>query len=524
MKKNYLFLIILFSLFQKEDLSAQDFIRSFLPATFDAPFEMTYGSDDYLWISDILGTVCRVNPSTGEKQIVYQAPDYFGGSPNETEPNCQRRIKGGTLGLDLHPDFIKGSPYIYFMYSYNSGIGIDTITKFKIRRLTWDSNTKSITNELDIITGINSGYDHLGGRLMVITQDETPYIFVTIGDHGLSQMNDPDCYPNQMLNPNSHTQDPYTQQGKIHRFHLDGSIPDDNPIAGNSFYSRGHRNPQGLMYNHNQKIIYDIEHGDRTDDEINEIRKGMNYGWREVRGYHDDNNFPGESDYIANYTPNPAIENDQLIEAFYSWCNVYASNSPVGLDWCTVAPSDGIYYDCGAIPEWQNSLLVVTLKNGISVDRCVYQFKLKKDGSLVPSTFDTPNPKQFFAEDANGRLRDITYSPDGNKIYLLNNHGISTNRITVYTHQPKPEIPYKPTDLACIQLNPNSVVDVVSVKGLENFNTIHSIQINTMAGKFVREVEPNDCEHINLSSLERGLYVMSVFHDEGTCTVRFFKQ
>lgn len=49
---------------------------------------------------------------------------------------------------------------------------------------------------------------------------------------------------------------------------MDGSIPIDNPIPGNPFYTRGHRNPQGLMYNAIEDILYDVEHGDRTDDEI----------------------------------------------------------------------------------------------------------------------------------------------------------------------------------------------------------------------------------------------------------------
>ena len=68
------------------------------------------------------------------------------------------------------------------------------------------------------------------------------------------------------------------QNGEIHRFNIDGSIPFDNPFPGNSFYTGGHRKPQGPIYNTQQDILYDVEHGDRTDDEINILMPGMNYG------------------------------------------------------------------------------------------------------------------------------------------------------------------------------------------------------------------------------------------------------
>ena len=35
--------------------------------------------------------------------------------------------------------------------------------------------------------------------------------------------------------------------GKILRLNLDGTIPVDNPVAVNPYWSLGHRNPQGLV-------------------------------------------------------------------------------------------------------------------------------------------------------------------------------------------------------------------------------------------------------------------------------------
>src|SRR4030095_1738498 len=73
--------------------------------------------------------------------------------------------------------------------------------------------------------------------------------------------------------------------GKVLRLNLDGTIPADNPVAGNPYWSWGHRNPQGLVYANN--ILYSSEHGPSNDDEVNIIERGRNYGWPNVQGFCD---------------------------------------------------------------------------------------------------------------------------------------------------------------------------------------------------------------------------------------------
>ena len=77
---------------------------------------------------------------------------------------------------------------------------------------------------------------------------------------------------------------------KILRLNLDGSIPSDNPVANNPYWSFGHRNPQGLVFANNR--LYSSEHGPNNDDEINIIEKGRNYGWPNVQGYCDNGSEP----------------------------------------------------------------------------------------------------------------------------------------------------------------------------------------------------------------------------------------
>ena len=498
---------------------AQTFFRSELNTQVTTPWEIQYGPDNMLWLTEFGGKVSRVDPETGTKQVVYTAPDVYAGSSQEMNQPCGKPIGSGTLGLALHPEFTNpATPYIYFMYSYNAGNETAPDTRFKIRRLTWNSTSQSVTSAIDIVTGISNGYDHFGGRMMIISQNNVPYLFVTVGDHGLSELNAPTCYNPQSLNPNNFTQDPSTDNGKIHRFNLDGTIPADNPIPGNSFYTRGHRNPQGLMYDPNLQRIYDVEHGDRTDDEINILEKGMNYGWKNVRGYNLDDNFPGELDYVNNYVPDPQIANDHLVEPFYSFC---AEPLPTTSNWCTVAPSDGLYYGSSGIPEWTNSLLITTLKDDEDNDLEVYQFKLDINGELVPSTPGNPNPKLFFGEDQhlNGRLRDIAASPDGKTIYLINNGGTSTDKIIVYTYSAVGLNEFGTIDF---QAYPNPANDQLSIHSVQQEKMV--CEIYTTSGSLVQSsVIGNGKGDLNIETLENGIYLVKVSSGIGSAVQMFVK-
>ncbi len=87
--------------------------------------------------------------------------------------------------------------------------------------------------------------------------------------------------------------------GKVLRLNLDGSIPKDNPSFNgvvSHIYTLGHRNPQGLAFAPNGKLLQS-EQGPNSDDEINLVLKGGNYGWPNVAGYKDDSGYA-----YANYS------------------------------------------------------------------------------------------------------------------------------------------------------------------------------------------------------------------------------
>lgn len=520
MKNIYAFLLLLASL----GIQSQSFTRSELTTTLSTPWEMTFGPDGYLWISEQGGIVSRVDPNTGAKQIVFAATDYYNGDPSEQCGACfQPNIGAGTLGMALHPDFTApGKSFIYLVYSYNSGTISNPATRFKIVKLTWDASATSVVAANDLITMMPTGYDHLGGRLLAVKQNGNNYLYFTVGDNGVSETNSPTCYNPQSLNPNNYVQDTFCLNGKIHRYNIDGSIPADNPIPGKSLFTRGHRNPQGLAFNPAFELVYSIEHGDRTDDEINVLRSGKNYGWKYIRGYHADNNYPGEAAAVANFTPNPGITGDSLVEPIYAWCATPQPTISNNLDWCTVAPSDGIFYDFSGsgIPGWDNSLLVVTLKNGTTTDQEMYRFRLNGDGlTIAPSTSVSPNPERYFGADQalNGRLRDIAISPDGGKIYLINNGGADRDKITVYTYN---AVGIKENVYANENINvfPNpadallNIRSSFAVKKIEVYNVIgERILINDTPG-----------EILDISKCQPGFLLLKIFPEAGMPVVKTF--
>jgi DNA-binding beta-propeller fold protein YncE len=192
-----------------------------------------------------------------------------------------------------------------------------------------------------------------------------------------------------------------------------------------------------------------------------------------------------------------------LVEPFYAFCTEPTPTDPNNNTWCTVAPSDGIYYNSTGIPEWTNSLLVVTLKDGLNEDMELYQFKLNSNGSLATSTPSNPNPKKFFGNDQqlNGRLRDLAVSPDGKKIFLINNGGgtSNTSKVSVYTY-------VEPTYPNGIHIAPNPGSELITI----THSPLHGvISILNSQGKTVTSYTTEQhVEVLDFSNYAAGIYIV----------------
>src|SRR4030095_2951555 len=110
-----------------------------------------------------------------------------------------------------------------------------------------------IINPTTIIENIGASSIHNGSRIRVINEGGGVKIYYTTGDAANS----------------TSAQDINARNGKVLRLNADGSIPSDNPIAGNPLWSFGHRNPQGLVFVNNK--LYESEHGPNIEDEVNKI-------------------------------------------------------------------------------------------------------------------------------------------------------------------------------------------------------------------------------------------------------------
>lgn len=358
---------------KKNDLTLKQSSKSSaneLDATFDPqvqvlnshlnyPWEILWGPDNFIWFTEREGTVNRMNPQTGEVIKVATIPDVA----TTTDFN-------GLLGMVLHPQF-DTNPYVYVVYNYFAPS--DTMLE-KVVRFTYNGTTLVSPKILvdSIIGKKNGNYIHNGSRL-VISPDMKLFISTADANHRYTLPQDPN-----MLN------------GKILRINLDGSIPADNPY-GNAVWAIGFRNPQGLVYANGK--LYNSMHGESTDDEINIVEKGGNYGWPYIQGYIDADSIR-EVKFAATH---------KTIEPIYAW-------TP------TIAPSGLDYYNNDAILPWKNSLLLAVLK-----DEKLAQLKLNADGTAITGERD-------FLKGRFGRLRDVAISPTG-EVYVCTDNGNNQDKI-----------------------------------------------------------------------------------------------
>lgn len=305
----------------------------------NAVWDLVWGPDDWIWFTDQDGKVSRLNPRTGVIEELLQIKDYY-------------RKRLGLMSMVLHPDW-KQYPHVFINYSH---IRSDSTIVSRLVRYTYDGRILKDAKQLYEIPGY---LGHNGSRL-VISKDRK--ILWATGD----------------LKQKETIHNPKYTNGKVLRLNLDGSIPADNPYPGSPAWSMGFRVPQGLTYTADGKLFI-AEHGDATDDEVNLVVKGGNYGWPYIAGFCD---LPEEQTH----------------------CTKTATIMPVKAWTPTIAPAGMDYYN-GNITEWKNSLLLSTLK-----DQSLRVLYLDKAGKKVIGE-DVIFSRQF------GRLRDVCISPSGD-IYL----------------------------------------------------------------------------------------------------------
>jgi len=384
----------------------------------EGPWEVAWGPDDQLWVTERTGRrVVRINPADGSRTTAATIPEVH-----------QSVAQDGLLGLALHPELLRntGNDFVYVAFTYDDAPGPALVRKMAIRRYRYDARTRALGDPTDLLTKLPVHDDHVGGRLAFGPDRK---LYLTIGDQG-SNFGANRCNAN-------HAQDVPTAaevsakdwskyQGKILRVDLDGSIPSDNPlIAGvrSHIFSYGHRNPSGLVFGDDGQL-YESEHGPNTDDEVNLIEGGRNYGWPLVAGYKDDKTYAYSNWSASSPTPCASLPARGAVPASVPTQKESAWNDPAfapplrtfftvetgyetgGIGSATIAPGSIDLYTSSAIPNWRRSLLVLSLIRGT-----VYRLTLAPDGRSVRE------PPSALFRTAN-RYRDMAIHPDGRRLYV----------------------------------------------------------------------------------------------------------
>jgi PQQ-dependent dehydrogenase (s-GDH family) len=377
------------------------------------PWEVAYGPDGYLWITERVGKrVVRVDPGSGDRKVAVQIDEVY-----------QTLAQDGLLGLVLHPQLSRGSDYVYVMYTYDGDAGPNELRRAKIRRYSYDPSSQQLGEPVDLLTDLPHGPDHGASRIVFGPDGK---LYASRGDHGsnfLAYYCEPIRAQELPTAADVAARNWRGYEGKILRVNVDGSIPADNPVLNgvrSHVFSYGHRNPQGMAFGPDGRL-YEAEHGQDTDDEVNRIDAGRNYGWPLIAGYKDDLYYTYTNWSASAPTPCrdleygrdvpstvPRIKESDVnladfappLETFFT---VPTGYDPRALGNATAALAGLDVYASPTIPGWNPSILVAGLASGT-----IYRLPLT----------DSPDPPRTYFK-SQDRYRDLAISPDGRRIYVV---------------------------------------------------------------------------------------------------------
>ncbi len=290
-----------------------------------------------------------------------------------TVPDVRAEGEAGVMGIAVDIDFVP-NPYVYVCASRDLA-GPDPWENHLLRYTVAPDGTWSAP--LLLLGGMTAATIHNG---CAVEMDSQGRLWVTMGDANVALS----------------AQDPDDLNGKILRINRDGSIPVDNPtlpgaVGQTAAYSMGHRNPQGITFQPGTGRVYAAEHGPSTDDEINLIVAGANYGWPCRTGAADNGPNSGAPECTGPTFSPP----------------VWESNTP------TIASSNLAFAQGPAWADYEGQLFVAQLK-----EQDLRRFTLSAAGTSIVGT------PAIHLDGAYGRLRAVVPGPGGHR-YLTTSNGAS---------------------------------------------------------------------------------------------------
>jgi len=294
------------------------------------------------------------------------SPEGVLSPPIDGVPQVHVGGQAGLLDIALAPDFARTNDiYLSFSGLLDGKSSGTTVARGKLEITGTGGRLTSVATIFRQLPSEITG-GHFGSRI-VFTDNDT--FFLTVGDR---------------MSGSKHAQNPANHIGKIMRLARDGTPAPGNPQLPGwdaAIWSIGHRNIQGATLHPSTGELWVADHGARGGDEVNIVRKGLNYGWP-VISYGID--YSGVK--IGEGTAKAGLE-----QPLYYW-------DP------SIAPSGAAFYTGELFPTWKGNLLV----GGLGGRHLV---RLVLEGERVVAEEQLINRHNF-------RIRDVRVGPDG-AVWLL---------------------------------------------------------------------------------------------------------
>ena len=249
-------------------------VEAFPSLSFERPVDFQHANDNSkrLFVVEQRGviSVFENDPKTSAKSEFLSIESKVDDSGNEE----------GLLGLAFHPDY-KSNGFFYVNYTANNP-NRTVISRFKVSPS--NPNQADPASEMILLEFDQPYSNHNGGQLAF---GPDGYLYIAVGDGGSGG------------DPQGNGQNRNTLLGTILRIDVDKSegsknysIPSDNPFVGSSegfqkeIYAYGLRNPWRLSFDSETGELWVGDVGQNKYEEIDIIKKGGNYGWNTMEGFH----------------------------------------------------------------------------------------------------------------------------------------------------------------------------------------------------------------------------------------------
>jgi len=363
----------------------------------------------------------------------------------------------GLLGLAFHPEYASNG---YFYVNYTNTAGNTVIARYT--RTTGNDNTADPASE-EILLTITQPYENHNGGCLRFGPDG--YLYIAMGDGGSGG------------DPENNGQSINTLLGKLLRIDVDGeapySSPEGNPYAGingaDEIWAYGLRNPWKFSFDRLNGDLWIADVGQNAIEEINKAvanPAGLNYGWRCFEGTESFNS--DGCSLVEMYTP------------------PFAEYTHDGTNGCSI--TGGYVYTGNTYTALQGKY--------IFADYCNNKIGIANPDGVLTYTEAFSGNFSTFGEDKDGELY-IAGKTSGIIYKIIDSTaGLSGFEKSMFTLYPNPA-----GNEVTVSLNADSAsLTIYDVSG-------KTVLSNTLAA---------GSNSINTSSLQAGLYIVAIEHNNGS--------